>query len=84
LDSKGLRRLLWSKLSRLKNRLKDNNIELTFNFNYIKDIVSQIKREKVKVDALSKKILSEITPFISERVLSGEKNIKLFVEKGGH
>jgi hypothetical protein len=76
--------LLWSKLSRLKNRLKDNNIELTFNFNYIKDIVSQIKREKVKVDALSKKILSEITPFISERVLSGEKNIKLFVEKGGH
>ena len=84
LDSKGLRRLLWSKLSRLKNRLKDNNIELTFNFNYIKDIVSQIKSEKVKVDALSKKILSEITPFISERVLSGEKNIKLFVEKCGH
>jgi ATP-dependent Clp protease ATP-binding subunit ClpC len=84
LDSKGLRRLLWSKLSRLKNRLKDNNIELTFNFNYIKDIVSQIKSEKVKVDALSKKILSEITPFVSERVLSGEKNIKLFVEKCGH
>lgn len=84
LDSKGLRRLLWSKLVRLKNRLKDNDIELIFNFSYIKDIVSQIVREKVKVDALSKKILSEITPFVSERVLSGEKNIKLFVEKASN
>ena len=82
LNSKGLRRLLWSKLNRLKNRLKDNNIELTFNFNYIKHIVSQIDKEKIKVDALSKKMLSEITPFVSERVLSGEKNIELFVEKG--
>jgi hypothetical protein len=27
-------------------------------------------------------MLSEITPFVSERVLSGEKNIELFVEKG--
>ena len=81
LDKRGLRRLLYFKLNRLKNRLKDNNIDLTFNFDYIKNIVSQIQKEKVKVDALSKKILSEITPFVSGKVLSGEKNIKLFVEK---
>ena len=65
----------------LKNRLKDNDIELTFDFDYIKEIVNQIQKEKVKVDALSKKVLSEITPFVSGKVLSGEKNIKLFVEK---
>lgn len=81
LDAKGLRRLLWSKLCRLKNRLKDNDIKLTFNFDYIKDIILQVQNAKIKVDALSKKILSEITPYVSERVLSGEKNIKLFVEK---
>lgn len=81
LDNKGLRRLLWSKLSRLKSRLQDNSIELTFNFDYLKSIVSEILNEKVKVQALSKKILSEITPFVSEKVLSGEKKIKLFVEK---
>ena len=63
------------------NRLKDNDIELTFDFDYIKEIVNQIQKEKVKVDALSKKVLSEITPFVSGKVLSGEKNIKLFVEK---
>ena len=81
LDKKGLRKLLSFKLHRLKNRLKDNDIELTFDFDYIKEIVNQIQKEKVKVDALSKKVLSEITPFVSGKVLSGEKNIKLFVEK---
>jgi ATP-dependent Clp protease ATP-binding subunit ClpA len=81
LDKRGLRKLLSFKLNRLKNRLKDNDIELTFDFDYIKEIVNQIQKEKVKVDALSKKVLSEITPFVSGKVLSGEKNIKLFVEK---
>ena len=81
LNKRGLRRLLFFKLNRLKNRLKDSDIDLTFDFNYIKEIVNQIQKEKFKVDALSKKVLSEITPFVSGRVLSGEKNIKLFVEK---
>ena len=57
LSNKDLRRLLWMKLKRLKNRLEDNDIDL------------------------SKKILSEINPYISSAILKGEKNIKLFVEK---
>ena len=81
IDEKGLRRLLWMKLKRLKNRLKDNDIDLTFDFKYINQTIKSILKEKIKVEALSKKILSEITPFVSDSVLKGEKNIKLFIEK---
>jgi ATP-dependent Clp protease ATP-binding subunit ClpA len=81
IDEKGLRRLLWMKLKRLKNRLKDNDIDLSFDFEYIKQTIKSILNENVKIEALSKKILSEITPFVSDSVLKGEKNIKLFIEK---
>ena len=37
--------------------------------------------EQVKIEALSNKILSEITPFVSDSVLKGQKNIELFIEK---
>ena len=81
IDEKGLRRLLWMKLKRLKNRLKDNDIDLSFDFEYIKQTIKSILNENVKIEALSKKILSEVTPFVSDSVLKGEKNIKLFIEK---
>tara|TARA_Y100001973_G_scaffold98948_1_gene157448 strand:- start:2352 stop:4694 length:2343 start_codon:yes stop_codon:yes gene_type:complete len=81
INEKGLRRLLWMKLKRLKSRLKDNDIELSFDFKYINQTIKSIIKERVKVEALSKKILSEITPFISDSVLKGEKNIKLFIDK---
>ena len=81
LNDKDLRRLLWMKLKRLKNRLQDNDINLKVDFKYIKEAVDQVKKEKNKTEALSKKILSEITPHISSAILNGEENIKLFVEK---
>ena len=81
LSNKDLRRLLWMKLKRLKNRLEDNDIDLKVDFEYIKEAVDQVKKEKNKTEALSKKILSEINPYISSAILKGEKNIKLFVEK---
>ena len=81
INEKGLRRLLWMKLKRLKNRLKDNDINLSFDFNYIQQTIKSILKEKIKIEALSKKILSEITPFVSDSILKGEKNIKLFIEK---
>jgi len=52
-----------------------------FDFKYINQTIKSILKEKIKVEALSKKILSEITPFVSDSVLKGEKNIKLFIEK---
>ena len=81
INEKGLRRLLWMKLKRLKNRLQDNDINLSFDFEYIKETIKSILNENIKIEALSKKILSEITPFVSDSVLKGEKNIKLFIEK---
>ena len=81
LNERELRRLLWMKLKILKNRLKDNDIGLEFDFNYLKEMISQLKEEKNKAEALNKKILSEITPCISGAVLKGEQNIKLCVEK---
>ena len=81
INEKGLRRLLWMKLKRLKNRLKDNDINLTFDFNYIQRTIKSILKEKIKIEALSNKILSEITPFVSSSILKGEKNIKLLIEK---
>ena len=69
------------KLKRLKSRLKDNDINLTFDFNYIQQIIKSISKEQVKIEALSNKILSEITPFVSDSILKGQKNIKLFIEK---
>ena len=69
------------KLKRLKSRLKDNDINLTFDFNYIQQIIKSILKEQVKIEALSNKILSEITPFVSDSILKGQKNIKLFIEK---
>ena len=82
LNEKGLRRLLWMKLKRLKSRLKDNDINLTFDFNYIQQIIKGILKEQIKIEALSNKILSEITPFVSDSILKGKKNIKLFLDKG--
>jgi ATP-dependent Clp protease ATP-binding subunit ClpA len=81
LNERGLRRLLWMKLKRLKSRLKDNDINLTFDFNYIQQIIKSILKKQVKIEALSNKILSEITPFVSDSILKGQKNIKLFIEK---
>ena len=81
LDDKDLRRLLWTKLKRLKNRLRDNDINLEFDFDYIFNTVDKIGKVKNKTEALSNKILSEITPHISDAILSGEENVKLFVEK---
>tara|TARA_R100000005_G_C4994823_1_gene201761 strand:- start:225 stop:2573 length:2349 start_codon:yes stop_codon:yes gene_type:complete len=81
LSDKELRRLLWMKLKRLKNRLEDNDISLNVNFEYIKNIVNELKDDKNKTQALSEKILSEITPYISETILSGEEEVKLLVDK---
>jgi len=77
LNERGLRRLLWMKLKILKNRLKDNNIELKFDFNYLRKIISPLKTEKNKAEALNKKIISEIMPSISEVILKGDQKIKL-------
>ena len=81
LTEKDLRRLLWMKLKRLKNRLEDNDIYLNFDFDYIKRVTEQICKSKNKTEALNKKILSEITPYISDKTLKGDKNIELFVDK---
>ncbi len=81
LDEKGLRRLLWMKLKRLKNTLQDNDICLSFTFGYIKTIIENLSKAKNKTEALNKKILSEITPLVSECILSGQKNIQLSVDK---
>ena len=69
------------KLKRLKNRLEDNNINLEVDFKYIKEAVDQVKSERNKTEALSKKILSEITPYVSSAILKGQQSIKLCVEK---
>ena len=77
LNERELRRLLWMKLKVLKNRLKDNDIDLKFNFNYLREVISQLKSEKNKAEALNKKILSEIMPSISDTILKGDQKIKL-------
>ena len=77
LDERELRRLLWMKLKILKNRLKDNDIELEFNFNYLRKIADELKSEKNKAEALNKKIQSEIMPSISAVILRGNQKIKL-------
>jgi len=80
LDERGLRRLLWMKLKRLKNTLQDNDICLDFTFQYIKAIIEKLSKAKNKTEALNKKILSEITPLVSKCILNGQKNIKLSVD----
>ena len=69
------------KLKRLKNRLKDNDIELEFDFHYLKRVVKEIGPEKNKTKSLNNKIISEITPSVSKAILEGKKKIKLSVEK---
>ncbi len=64
-------------LKRIKNRIKDNDIGLEFDFAYLRGIVSQLKTEKNKTEALNKKILSEIMPNISKAILKGSQKIKL-------
>ena len=69
------------KLNRLKNRLQDHEINLNFNFTYLKETVAQIEAQKNKTEALIKKILSEINSRVSKAILKGEKKIELSVEK---
>ena len=68
-------------VKRLKNTLQDNDICLSFTFGYIKTIIENLSKAKNKTEALNKKILSEITPLVSECILSGQKNIQLSVDK---
>ena len=77
LTERDLRRLLWTKLKRIKKNLKSNDIDLIFDFKFIKETVSKIQKEKSKVSALNKKIAKEITPLISKKILKGKLQIKL-------
>ena len=77
LTERDLRRLLWTKLKKIKNNLKSNDIDLIFDFEFIKETVSKIQEEKFRVSALNKKIAKEITPLISKKILKGELQIKL-------
>ena len=77
LTERDLRRLLWTKLKTIKKNLKSNDIDLVFDFKFIKETVSKIQKEKSKVSALNKKIAKEITPLISKKILKGKLQIKL-------
>ena len=77
LTKKDLRRLLWTKLKRIKKNLKSNDIDLIFDFKFISDTVSKIDKEKLRISALNNKIAKEITPFISKKILSGKSKIRL-------
>ena len=77
LTERDLRRLLWTKLKRIKKNLKSNDIDLIFDFKFISDTVSKIDKEKFRVSALNKKISKEITPLISKKILSGKSKIRL-------
>ena len=77
LTKKDLRRLLWTKLKRIKKNLKSNDIDLIFDFKFISDTVSKINKEKFRINALNNKIAKEITPFISKKILSGKSKIRL-------
>ena len=77
LTQKDLRRLLWTKLKRIKKNLKSNDIDLIFDFKFISDTVSKIDKEKFRVSALNARIAEKITPFISERILKGKSKIRL-------
>ena len=77
LTKKDLRRLLWTKLKRIKKNLKSNDIDLIFDFKFISDTVSKIDKKKFRISALNNKIAKEITPFISKKILSGKLKINL-------
>ena len=77
LTERDLRRLLWTKLKKIKKNLKSNDIDLIFDFEFIKETVSKIQEEKFRVSALNKKIAKEITSLISKKILKGELQIKL-------
>ena len=77
LNERDLRRLLWGKLKTIKKNLKSNDIDLVFDFKFIKKTVSKIRKEKFRVNALNDKITKDITPLISEKILKGKSRIKL-------
>lgn len=77
LTPQDLRRLLWSKLKRIKKELKTNGVDLSFDFDFIYKTVSKVIKDKAGVTSLNNKISKEITPFISEEILKGKKKINL-------
>jgi len=77
LDEKALRRVLWHKLTKIKKSLNIKNVELDFDFNFLKSFVKENSSKRHEIQDLSKSFDFKINKYVQARLIKGEKKINL-------
>jgi ATP-dependent Clp protease ATP-binding subunit ClpA len=77
LEEKDLRRVLWHKLSSIKENLLVKGIDINFNFAFLKDFVQENSSDECKIESLNKSFDSKINKHIQEMLIKGVKKINL-------
>jgi ATP-dependent Clp protease ATP-binding subunit ClpC len=77
LSQKDLRRILWTKLNKMKQDLKIQDVNLEFNFKFIKSSVNSLINESSKINALNSLIDKKIYKRVSDDVIIGKPTVKL-------
>jgi len=77
LNEKALRRVLWNKLNRIKSGLSVKSVDLDFNFDFIKKFTRAQSKSKPKIESLSESFDSKINKYVQNRLIKGDKKIKL-------
>lgn len=80
LKEKDLRRVLWHKLTTIKENLHIKGVDIEFNFDFLKYFVSKNSGSFHDIEKLNKSFDSKINKHIQDMIINGEKKIKF--EKG--
>lgn len=76
-SKRDLRRIVCCKLNDLKKNLKFQNIELIFNFDFLKEFVKKNQCEENCMEVINKAIEKDVVGVVSGKVLAGEKIVVL-------
>ena len=77
LKEKDLRRVLWQKLTSIKENLSVKGIEVDFNFSFLKYFVKENSGSLFDIEKLNKSFDSKINKQFQNMIIKGEKKIKL-------
>jgi ATP-dependent Clp protease ATP-binding subunit ClpC len=76
LKEKDLRRVLWHKLTNIKENLHVKGIDVQFDFSFLKSFVKKNSGQKFKIESLNESFDSKINKKIQDSIINGDKKIK--------
>ena len=77
LNERGLRRVLWKKLEKVRKNLKVKNISVSFDFNFVKSFVENNSGSELNIESLNNSFDLKINKYIQSELLNGVSKINL-------